>query len=83
MEKANGGHRQLPKKWQIINLISPKREIKILMELVNLRVVKCNFRNPKVINRYLRKSNIIPDVVLTTLPFWEPDLNTILVFEIM
>lgn len=53
------------------------------MELVNLRVVKCNFRNPKVINRYLRKSNIIPDVVLTTLPFWESDLNTILVFEIM
>lgn len=30
-----------------LNLISPKREIKILMKLVYLRVVKCNFRKQK------------------------------------
>lgn len=63
------------------------------MILVNFRVVKYNFKKqksklltiaePKGTNCLFRKSNIIPDVVLTALPFWESDLNTILVFEIM
>lgn len=58
--------RQQIQKWQIKNLIYQKRKIKMFMKLVNLRVVKCNFRKhkaklltiaePKGANRYLRKS---------------------------
>lgn len=74
----------------ILSLIHQNGWIKILRKFVNLRVVNLNFRNPKVINRYLRNSNIIQMPVwptsdygrVTIFPFWESAMSTIWVFEV-